>query len=90
MESNWTPYVVGWVLLGVATLGLALYRKLLTLKEDDYIHVEAWSAPQVAAQERVAHRMHRIDRFGETLSVLTVLGGLALSFAYVLEAINRA
>jgi hypothetical protein len=28
----------------VATLGLALYHKFLTMKEDDYIHVEDWEA----------------------------------------------
>jgi hypothetical protein len=86
---NWTPFVIAWMCLGVATLGLALYRKFLAMREDDYIHIEGWRAPQVAAQETMARKMHAIDRFGETLSVLTVLGGLVLAFAWVYAALNR-
>jgi len=51
---NWTPYLIVWICLGVATLGLALYRKFLTMKEDDYIHVENWKAGEVAKQEAAA------------------------------------
>jgi hypothetical protein len=86
---NWTPFVIAWMCLGVATLGLALYRKFLAMREDDYIHIEGWRAPQVAAQETMAHKMHAIDRVGETLSVLTVVAGLALAFAYVYAMLNR-
>jgi hypothetical protein len=86
---NWKPLVVAWIFLGVATLGLALYRKFLSMKEEDYIHLEAWRAPRVAAQETMARKMHAIDRCGETLSVLTVLGGLVLAFAWVYAALNR-
>jgi len=48
---NWTPYLIVWICLGVATLGLALYRKFLTMKEDDYIHVEDWKAGEVASKK---------------------------------------
>jgi hypothetical protein len=80
---NLTPYVIAWMLLGAGTLGLALYRKFQTMKEDDYIHIEPWRAPQVAAQQTMAHKFHTIDRVGELLSVLTVLGALALAFAWI-------
>jgi hypothetical protein len=36
---NLTLYVVAWALLALAVLGLALYRKLATLEEDDLIHL---------------------------------------------------
>lgn len=86
---NWTPFVIAWMCLGVATLGLALYRKFLSMKEDDYIHIEGWRAPQVAEQETMAHKMHTIDRVGEALSVSTVLTGLILAFAYVYAILNH-
>ena len=37
----------------------------------------------------MAHKMHTIDRVGEALSVLTVVAGLALAFAYVYAMLNR-
>lgn len=80
---NLTPYVIAWILLGVATLGLALYRKFVTMREDDYIHIEDWRKGEVAQQEVMARKIHSIDRFGEALSVFTVIGGLALAVAYI-------
>lgn len=86
---NWTPYLIAWICLGVATLGLALYRKFLTMKEDDYIHPEPWRAGEVARQEVAAQKFHAIDRYGETLTVVTVATGLALAIAYLYAAIAR-
>lgn len=86
---NWTPFVIAWMVLGIGTLSLALYRKFQTMKEDDYIHIEAWRAPQVNAQEQMAHKLHTIDRVGEALSVLTLVAGLVLAFAWVYAQINR-
>jgi hypothetical protein len=87
---NWTPYVIAWMCLGVATLGLAVYRKFLAMKEDDYIHIEEWKAGEVVKQETMAHKMRSIDRYGEALSVLTVLGGLVLGIAYLYAVISRS
>jgi len=86
---NWIPYLVVWICLGVATLGLALYRKFLTLKEDDYIHMEDWKAGEVAKQEAVARKFHSIDRWGEAITILTTVAGLALAVAYVYAALTR-
>ena len=37
---NLTPYIVLWSLLGFLVLGLALYRKLIALhEEDDLVHI---------------------------------------------------
>jgi len=86
---NWTPYVIAWICLGAATLGLALYRKFLSMREDDLIHPEAWNTELVSRQEVMSRRMHAIDRYGEALSVLTVLGGLVLAIAWVYAALSR-
>ena len=86
---NLTPYVIVWIVAGLATLGLALYRKFLTMKEDDYIHIEDWRKAEVAQQEAMARKFHAIDRFGETLSILTVVGGLALGIAYLYAVLSK-
>lgn len=87
---NWTPYLVAWICFGAATLGLALYRKVLTAREDERLHIDAWQTAQADAQALMARRMHTIDRVGETLTVLTVLGGLTLAIAYVFAVLSRA
>ena len=86
---SWTPYLVIWICLGVATLGLALYRKFLTMKEDDYIHVEDWEAGEIAKQKAAAGKFHSLDRWGEALTILTVVAGLMLAGAYLYAALFR-
>jgi hypothetical protein len=78
-----TPYVAAWAVLGIATLGVALYRKFVSMKEDDLIHVEEWRKKQVLEQVAVAHKLDVIDRVGETLTVLTVIGGILLAGIYL-------
>ena len=86
---NWTPFVIVWICFGVATLGLALYRKFLSARDDERLHIDAWQAPQADAQAFMARKMHTIDRVGETFTVVTVLGGLTLAVAYVFAALSR-
>lgn len=86
---SWTFYLIVWICLGIATLGLALYRKFLTMKEDDYIHIEAWRAPEVARQETAARRFHAIDRLGEVLTIVTIVAGLAIAVAYIYAELLR-
>jgi hypothetical protein len=86
---NWTPFLAIWICLGAVTLGLALYRKFVTMKEDDYIHVEPWETAEVAKQQTTAHRVHTIDRWGEGLTIVTVAAGLLLAVAYLYVAFSR-
>lgn len=87
---NWIPFLAIWIVLGVATLGLALYRKFLTMREDDLLHVETWEASLAEKQQVQARRFHSIDVWGEALTIVTIVGGLALAFAYVYAILNRA
>jgi hypothetical protein len=34
-----TQLVIAWIALGAVTLGLALYRKALAMREDPYVHI---------------------------------------------------
>jgi hypothetical protein len=86
---NWTPFLAIWICLGAVTLGLALYRKFLAMKEDDYIHIEDWKTTDVEKQEVTARRFHAIDRWGETLTIVTVAAGLLLAIAYLYVAFSR-
>ena len=73
-----TPFVVVFLTLVFATAGLAVYRKLVTLREDDYLHLDDGEAKLIPQQVATARRLHSLDFWGETLTVLTAVSGLLL------------
>jgi hypothetical protein len=80
-----TPIIILWVCLGVFTLALALYRKILSAKEDDYLHIADGEAKLIPQQAELARKLDWIDKVGETLTVITVVFGLALGGAYLYQ-----
>ncbi len=80
--------VVIWVALGVATLGLALYRKFLAMREDTYVHISEGEARYRAPQAAAFERMGKIDQVGITLTIVTAALGLALAGLYLWQALR--
>ncbi len=85
-DINLTPAVVIWVILAIATLGLALYRKLISAGEEDLIHLGPGEERQIPEQVALAGRLKAIDRWGKTLTIVTVLVGLAMAALYLYQA----
>ena len=81
-----TQLTMIWVVLGVITLALALYRKYLSTKEDVYVHVSEGEQRLIPQQVATYQRIGRVDRWGITLTIITVAGGLALACAYLYQA----
>jgi len=79
---NLTPYLIGWGALVVVVLALALYRRTITEKEDDTIHISDPSGAVLAQQMEVAKKLESLDRWGKILTVIAVLSGLALAVWY--------
>lgn len=85
--SPYVPFVVLWVVLAVAVIGLIIYRRFVSAGEDDMIHVaEAGEAVISAHQVTVAQKLDQIDKWGKTLTVVTVVYGLALAGIYVYQS----
>ena len=80
-----TSLMVAFFALGVVTAGLALYRKLISLREDDLIHVGPGEEKFIPQQLAMAHRMAVIDRWGEILTVLTIAFGLIAGAVYLYQ-----
>ncbi len=80
---NLTPFVIAWICLGIATATLAIYRKLLSMREDDYLHIEDWNEAVVAQQTALAHKFDIIDRWGKALTVVVVVAGAVLGGIYL-------
>ncbi len=68
-----------WAVMTVGVLGLALYRKITSwYQEDDYVHLAAGEERAIPHQIEVTQRLDRIDNYGEKLTVVVLVYGLAL------------
>ncbi len=81
-----TPLVMTWVVLGAATLGLALYRKIATMNEEDVVHLADGEERHIPEQAALATKLDAIDRWGKILTVVTIALGLAIGIAYMYQA----
>lgn len=80
-----TPYVVLWACLAVAVLGLALFRYLVSFREDDNIHLSEGEKGLITKQLTIFHILEAIDRWGKSLTVVALVGGLALAGIYLYQ-----
>lgn len=78
-----TPFVIFWAVLGLATLGLALYRKFVSMREDDYLHLSAGEERLIPQQVATFRKLGTIDRWGVSMTIVTVAMGLALAALYL-------
>jgi hypothetical protein len=78
-----TAFVIFWAILGVTTLALALYRKFVSMREDDYVHLSAGEERLIPQQVATFKKIGAIDRWGITMTIVTVVFGLALAALYL-------
>ena len=83
---NLTPVVVIWAILAIATLGLALYRKLVSASEEDLVHLGPGEERQIPGQVALAAKLESVDRWGKILTVITIVIGLAIATLYLYQA----
>jgi len=83
-----TAVVAVWVMLGVTTLGLALYRKFLSSSESDVVHLGAGEEREIPKQVALAAKLGTVDRWGKGLTVAVVLIGVCLGIGYLYLAFN--
>jgi hypothetical protein len=84
---TYTTLVVLFLALTVLTMGLALYRKLLSMHEDDYIHLSPGQERLIPLQRTMVRKMHSIDVWGEVLTGVTLFAGLVLGEYYLYHAL---
>ena len=84
-----TAFVIFWAILGVATLALALYRKFVSMREDDYVHLSAGEERLIPQQVATFKKIGVIDKWGITMTIVTVVLGLALAALYLYQAVLR-
>ena len=86
MKINLLPYAVLWGMLAIVVVCLVIYRKSVTNREDDSIHLEGGIPSE---QVTLAHRLESIDRWGKTLTAIAVVYGVALAALYMYQVWNN-
>lgn len=82
---TFTALMVLFVVLVVATASLALYRKFVTMREDDYVHIAEGEEKLIPQQLEVAQKIAALDRWGEILTVVTAAYGLVIGALYLYQ-----
>jgi hypothetical protein len=83
---NLIPFVVIWCVVALLVLGLALYRNLSAMHEDDMLHLASGEEEMIPKQVAFFHRLDLVDRWGKTLTVIALVGGLVLAAAFLYRA----
>lgn len=81
MNINLTPFVAGWLALACSIAGLALYRKLVSTREDDMLHVLD-NESHMQKQAALAHRLDVVDHWGKILTGSAIIYGVLLAVGY--------
>lgn len=83
MQINIVPFTALWAVLALSVLALFVWRKSVSSKEDDQIHIS--DNVSVSQQSAVANKLDLIDKWGKTLTVITVVFGLLLAAFYIYQ-----
>jgi hypothetical protein len=86
MNINLFPFTVLWMLLALIVIGLIAYRKWVAKDEDDTLHVMESEVGLVTQQAVVARRLETIDRWGQTLTAIALVYGLAIGSVFLYQA----
>lgn len=78
-----TPLTILWVVLAAVVLVMAGYRKIVSDKEDETLHLGNPSAN--AQQVTVGHKLEVIDKWGKLLTIIAAVFGLLLGLAYTYQ-----
>ena len=85
MNIHLMPFLVVWMVLAVVVIVLIAWRKVVSNREDDTLHVgEPETVQEGVMQEQVevVRKIGKIDKWGKILTVVTVAYGLILASVY--------
>jgi len=80
MNISFVPFSVLWMLVAIVVLALVAYRKLVSLQEEETLHLT--NAAEANHQAVIARKLDWIDKWGKLLTVIAVVYGVLLAAAY--------
>ena len=80
MNISFVPFAVLWVLIAIVVLTLIAYRKVVSLQEEETLHLG--NPAEANHQAVIARKLDWIDKWGKLLTVVAVVYGVLLAAAY--------
>jgi len=80
MNISFVPFAVLWALLAIVVLSLIAYRKMVSLQEEETLHLS--DAAEANHQAVIARKLDWIDKWGKLLTVVAVVYSVLLAAAY--------
>jgi len=81
-----SPFFLLLVVLVLAVVALALYRKMVANMEDDTVHLSTLEANAIHRQEDIAARLEKIDFWGKRATIVTGIYALVYGAYQVYRA----
>lgn len=80
---NLLPYLSIWAILAVWVLALGGYRILVARRDDATLDVLERNDHVIAQQKLAIQKIGTLDRWGLSLTVVTILYGLVIAVVYL-------
>lgn len=87
---NFLPYIVTWSVCALIVLGVAIYRINLARRDDRSLDLLVKDEHVIEDQKMAVKKIKTIDHWGEALTVITVLYGLAIASVYLYQIWQEA
>jgi hypothetical protein len=89
MNINLAPFLALGAVLVISVICMIIWRQVIARREDDTLHV-THGGSAVSQQMDVAHRLDVIDKWGKTLTIVTVVYCLIVGAIFVYQQWVRA
>jgi hypothetical protein len=83
MHIDFAPLTVIWGLLALVVLAMAGYRKMISVKEEETLHLG--DPVETNHQVQIAQKLEVVDKWGKLLTVVVAAYGLLLLIAYTYQ-----
>jgi hypothetical protein len=87
---NLIAYISTWSVLALVVLAIAIYRITIARRDDRSLDVMMHDEKVIEDQKHAVKRIRTVDHWGQALTVLTVVYGLAIAFVYFYQAWQEA
>ncbi|MGA2725548.1 MAG: hypothetical protein ABSG79_24450 [Bryobacteraceae bacterium] len=86
MHLDLHPFLVLWLVLIVAVVLMAFWRRYVALQEDPALHLGTEHAVTAAQQVAIAKKLAQIDKWIKLLTLIVVVFGVLLGAAFLYKS----
>ena len=83
----WTTNIAIWAVLTTVVVVLAIGRRRIAIRADERPNLLDAHAAAIPAQDEVARKLAIIDRWGKTLTVVSIFYLLSIAVAFIYSSL---